>query len=160
MFIKIYTVILWLMIISLFVFNPNAKGDEIHDITAIIYAEHSNPKATKALLNTYYSTGNHDQSLLEKIKENSCAYRFKSIQYTKAKSLKLNKYERQRYKKIYNQVKKFKPKKDWLYIKHESITFYKDQPEMIATLKKKWGNQVDYNRYIIIEKEYFFAKKG
>lgn len=156
---KIYilTAMIWIMTFFLICFTDSARGDEVKDITDIIYAEHSNPKVTNALLNTYYSTRKPKDTLLKSLQKNSCAYRFQSIQYTKARRQLLTLYEKKVYTKIYLQVKNFKPDSKWKYVKHESPSFYKNKETMIAHLKQKWGNEINYNYAVLIEGEYFFS---
>ncbi len=158
--VKIYVTLFWIILVFMFIFAPAAKSNEIDAITAIIYGEQTNPKATNALLNTYYSSRKPYHSLLTTLQKNSCAYKHKSLQYTKASTQRLNKYEKKVYEKIKKQVKKFKPNRKWIYVKHESLSFYKNKAAMIAALKKKWGNEVDYSKAKLIEGQHYFPKRS
>lgn len=130
-----------------------------NEITNIVYAEQSNPIATNALLNTYYSSKRKGETLEQSFKRQSCAYRFKSKQYKKARTGKLNEYERKIYKQIAKQVNNFTPSKNWKYVKHENIHFYNSFDEMIIKLKKKWGDNINYKNCKLIGDEYYFERK-
>ncbi len=133
------------------VINYNTK-----EIANIIYGEQSNPKATNALLNTYYHSKKKGETLEQSLKRQSCAYGFKSREYLKAKNNNLNEYEQKKYTKILKQVENFTPQGNWKYIKHESISFYNSFDEMIVKLRHKWGDSIDYKHSKLIEGQYYF----
>lgn len=139
--------------------------DEI--IASVIFAEQDNPLATKYLLNTYNNI-NPNKSLIQNIKQHSCAYRFKSKRYTLAVNRQFkNSIDKRNYNAILAQVKSFIPDSSIKYIKHESPHFYKRKGDtkeqtkkrMIKVLKSKWGAEVDYNSAILIHGQYYFVSK-
>lgn len=143
-------------IILILLFTPLAHAEN-KLITSAIFAEQDNPKASRALLNTYYNLGKGD--VLKGIKGHSSAYRLKSKRYKLAYSGNMNKTDLQTFQKIYNIVENFKPEKNWPYIKHESPHFYKGYADMVNKLKKKWGNEVEYDTAKLIEGQYYFKRR-
>lgn len=134
-----------------------------YDIPAILWGEGANdPEGWTARLNTYNKAKREGESLANTMRRVSSAYRGKSKQYQKAKSVQFNDFELPIWNNLLQTVSKYKPDEGWKYKFHEnySLPDYAGLTEgqIDEVLKGKWGKQVDFGNKVKIGKEYYFPE--